>query len=227
MNHTYIIGAGGVGSWMTPSVCMLVGPERVTVIDGDILEKKNLNRQLFTEAEIGKTKAEALAVKYGCGFKSSFYSHGQFELDNDDWLLVGVDNNPARLSVLQSCDAYGCKAIFGANEVTSAEAYFYHPDWEGTALDPRTYYPEINTDSTQDPRAAAIGCTGEAQVNNRQLVTANFMAAALLQHLYVVWSIEARKLKPDAREYLPYKLVQNLSANLTMRVIDAKKGESK
>jgi hypothetical protein len=224
MKHTYIIGAGGVGSFLTPAICMLIGNENVTVIDGDKLEKKNLNRQLFTEAEIGKTKAEALAAKYGCQFRPEFFSHGTFELDSSDWFLVGVDNNPARASVLQSCDVYGCNAIFGANEVTSAEAYIYQPDWLGSKLDPRTYYPEIVRDTTQDPRAAAAGCTGEAQVSNRQLVTANFMAAALLQHLFVVWSIEAKKLKPDARQYLPYKLVQNLSANLTMRVIDAEKG---
>lgn len=225
MKHIYVIGAGGVGSWLTPAICLLAGKENVTVIDGDVLEKKNLNRQLFTEAEIGKTKAEALAKKYGCGHLQTFYSHGQFSMDDNDWLLVGVDNNPARASVLQSCDAFGCKAIFAANEVTSAEAYYYEPEWINSPLDPRRYYPEIITDTTLDPRNAAIGCTGEAQLANRQLVTANFMAAALLQHLFVVWSIEAVKIKRDAREYLPYKLVQNLSANQFFRVNDAKKEE--
>ena len=191
------------------------------------MKKKNLNRQLFTESEIGKTKAEALALKYGCEHMDSFYSHGQFSIDDDDWLLVGVDNNPARAAVLQSCDAFGCKAIFGANEVTSAEAYFYQPEWLRSPLDPRMYYPEITTDTTLDPRNAAIGCTGEAQANNRQLVTANLMATALLSHLFVVWNLEAPKLKREARDYLPYKMVQNLSANQFFRVIDAMKGEAK
>lgn len=224
MNKVYVIGAGGVGSWLAPAICMLSGKENVTVVDGDILEAKNLNRQLFTEAEIGKTKAEALALKYGCQCVPSFYSHGAFELDETDWLLVGVDNNPARASVLQSCDVFGSRAIFGANEVTSAEAYYYEPEWSGGLLDPRKYYPEIESDHTQDPRSAAIGCTGEAQVNNRQLVTANFMAAALMQHLFVVWSIEAAKIERKAKDYLPFQLKQNLSANQFFRVID-RKGE--
>jgi len=220
MKHIYVIGAGGVGSWLTPAICLLVGKDNVTVIDGDILEAKNLNRQLFTEAEIGKTKAEALAAKYGCQAIPSFYSHGQFSLDDTDWLLVGVDNNPARASVLQSCDTFGCKAVFGANEVTSAEAYYYEPDWMGGLLDPRTYYPEIATDTTQDPRSAAIGCTGEAQVSNRQLVTANLMATALMGHLFVAWSIEAPKLEKKAKDYLPFQLKQHLSSNQSFRVID-------
>lgn len=227
MKHIYIIGAGGVGSILTPVICMLVGKDNVTVIDGDVLEKKNLNRQLFTEAEIGKTKAQALALKYGCQHIDSFYSHGQFSVGDTDWFLVGVDNNPARASVLQSCDAFGCNAIFAANEVTSAESYFYQPDWQGGACDPRVYYPEIMSDHSDDPRNAAIGCTGEAQTNNRQLVTANMMAAALMGHMFVVWNIEAPKLKRDAREYLPHKLVQNLSANLTMRVWETMKGDVK
>lgn len=226
MKHIYILGAGGVGSFLTPAICMLVGKENVTIVDGDLLEPKNLNRQLFSENDVGKSKAEALAEKYGCQGISSFYSHGAFSVDDNDWFLVGVDNNPGRNAVLQSCDAFGCKAVFGANEVTSAEAYYYEPNWLGSPLDPRVYYPEIVTDTTQDPRSAAIGCTGEAQAANRQLVTANLVSAALMGHLFMVWNIEAPKLKREALDYLPYKRINNLSGVQDLRPIDAKKGDS-
>ena len=63
MKHIYIIGAGGVGSWLTPAICLLKNKNDVTVIDADILEKKNLNRQLFTDSEIGLSKADALSKK--------------------------------------------------------------------------------------------------------------------------------------------------------------------
>lgn len=207
----YIIGAGGGGSWLCPSLCLLKTPDNVTVIDGDKLELKNLNRQLYIENDIGMFKAEALARRYGCEHRNAFYYTGLLPLDPRDWLLVCVDNMPARKSALESCDHYGCRAIFAANETNSAEAYLYLPDWKDTPLDPRVYYPEINTDVRGDPRAAAIGCTGAAQEAVRQLVSSNFMSAALTQHLYVAWAIEAKKLDREARQYLPFKLVANLS----------------
>lgn len=211
MKNIHILGAGGVGSWLTPAICMLVGPERVNVIDGDTLETKNLNRQLFTNDDIGKNKADALAARYGCQSIPKYYTHGDIEVGRGDWLLVGVDNNPARKGALESCDACGCLAIFGANEVTSAEAYYYHPRWKDGPMDPRVYYPEIGTDLRFDPRSAAIGCTGEAQERNRQLVSANFMAASLIQHLFVLWEIERKHQTRESMPYVPYLLRQNLT----------------
>lgn len=211
MKNIHIVGAGGVGSWLTPSLCMLAGHEKVTVYDGDTLETKNLNRQLFTEADVGKNKAEALAARYGCQAVPRYYAHGEFEVGTGDWLLVGVDNNPGRKSALETCDIDGVCAIFGANETTSAEAYFYHRRWKDGPMDPRIYYPEIATDDRFDPRRAAIGCTGEAQERNRQLVSANFMAAALMQHLFVLWEVERKHLTRESMPYVPYLLRQNLT----------------
>ena len=213
MNH--IIGAGGVGSWLCPSLCLLRRPEEVTVIDGDRLELKNLNRQLFTQEQVGQFKSDALASRYGCRSIPEWYYAGLFEVDPRDWLICVVDNHPARKAALESCDFYKCCAIFAANETHSSEAYVYRPEWKGGPLDPRIYYPEINTDGRGDPRRAAIGCTGEAQEANRQLVSANFMAAALALHLYVVWAMEAPKLERESRKHLPFKIVNNLSKTET------------
>jgi hypothetical protein len=214
----YIIGCGGVGSWLAPALCLLAKPINVTLVDGDTLEHKNLNRQLFDESHIGMNKAVALGEKYGCQSNDHWYSPTLMPHEPEDWLFGLVDNHPARRSVLQCCDMYGCKAIFAANETHSSEAYVYLPEWRGTCRDPRTYYPEIQTDNSDDPRNAAIGCTGEAQVGNPQLVTANFMAAALAGHMYVVWALEAPKLDAGVRPFLPYKLVNNLTANETHKV---------
>jgi ThiF family len=212
MNNVYIIGCGGVGSWLTPAMCLLVGdPSNIIVVDGDKLEQKNLNRQLFTNDDIGRFKAEALAEKYGCQGINRYFSSGMLEIDRGDWILCAVDNNLGRAEALKTCDETGCQAIFGCNEVTSAEAYFYASAWKSKDSDPRVYYPNIKTDKSNDPRAAAIGCTGEAQIANVQLVSANFMAAALMQHLYVIWAMERRKIKGEAVMYLPHRLRQNLT----------------
>ena len=64
----YIIGCGGVGSAIVPSFCLLRTPDEVTLIDGDTIERKNLNRQMFDAGQIGMNKARALAGRYGCHF---------------------------------------------------------------------------------------------------------------------------------------------------------------
>lgn len=214
---TYIIGAGGTGSWLAASLVRLVGPDNVVLVDGDKLEARNLDRQLFQREHIGQNKAQALAGLYGCDFLPEWYSSGLTEHGGSDVLFVAVDNHPGRASALLACDFAGCSAIFGANETHSAEAYVYLPEWRGTRLDPREYYPDILTVTTGDPRAGLIGCTGEAQLNNRQLVSANFMAAALMQHLFVAHFLEGPKASGEARASLPHRLRSNLTRLETMR----------
>lgn len=207
----YIIGAGGVGSWLTPSMCLLVGAENVTVMDGDKLEKGNLNRQLFTPEQIGQFKAEALSNRYGCKFRNDWFTSGLMPLNMDDWLLVCVDNHPARLAALEACDMYMCSSILAANETHSAEAFYYRGGWTGLRVDPRVYYPEIKTDRSGDPRSRSAGCTGEFQEQRPQLVSANFAAASLLQQLYVLWAMERPKMDDEIEERLPHHFRSNLS----------------
>lgn len=217
----YVIGSGGVGSWLAPSLCLLAGNQNVTLVDGDVLEEKNLNRQLFTRQHIGINKAQALAGLYGCKYIPEYFSMGRFFLEPEDVLLVCVDNHPARNAALNECDVRGCQAILAANETHSSEAYYYQRHWRNSPLDPRVYYPDIVNVRDGDPMAQAIGCTGQAQEQNRQLVSANFSAAALAQNLYVVWVMEAPKFEKATLASLPYKLVSNLSKLESFRVKDS------
>ena len=73
------------------------------------------------------------------------------------------------------------------------------------------------TDHSGDPRAAAIGCTGEVQERNRQLVSANLMAAALAEHLFVLWHLKAPRMDQETVALLPHKFAANLSKLETWR----------
>lgn len=210
-SHLYIIGCGGVGSWLTPALTLLTSPNAVTVIDADTLEEKNLDRQLFTDKDLGRSKAEALAERYQCSHRTEWFCEGLMRFEPEDWLLVCVDNHLARRAALGECDRYGCRAIFAANETHSAEAYFYQSEWKGTPIDPRVYFPDILTDRSGDPRARAIGCTGEAQKDNPQLVTSNSLAASLAGHLFALWHLKAPAFKEKTLASLPYRLVANMS----------------
>jgi len=207
----YIIGCGGVGSAIVPSFCLLKSPGDITLVDGDIIKRENLDRQMFDAAQIGMNKAQALAARYGCRFIPEWFARDKIRHYRNDWLICLVDNHRTRLETLEVCDEHGCQAVFAANEMHSSEAYYYRRQWQGTLRDPRVYYPEINTDRSGDPRAASIGCTGEAQVNNRQLASANFMAAALAEHLFVLWHLKAPRMDKETVTLLPYKFAANLS----------------
>jgi len=59
-SHVAIIGCGGLGS---NAAAMLVrcGVGRLTLIDFDVVEESNLNRQLFFADQVGRPKTAALA----------------------------------------------------------------------------------------------------------------------------------------------------------------------
>jgi molybdopterin-synthase adenylyltransferase len=59
--HVVLIGLGGLGSWIAWALAA-TGVGRITGIDGDVVERSNLNRQiLYREADVGRPKAEAAA----------------------------------------------------------------------------------------------------------------------------------------------------------------------
>jgi molybdopterin/thiamine biosynthesis adenylyltransferase len=207
----YLIGCGGVGSAIVPSFCLLKSPAEITLIDGDTIETKNLNRQMFGADQVGQNKALALAARHGCRALPEWFARGKLRLQRNDWLFCLVDNHRTRREALESADESGCQAVFAANETHSAEAYYYRRTWQGTHRDPRVYYPEMVNDRDGDPRAAAIGCTGDGQKTNPQLVSANLMAAALAEHLFVLWHLKAPRMDPETVATLPYKFVANLS----------------
>src|SRR2546423_1583143 len=67
-----VAGCGGIGAYVVQHVGRLmrvlyedVKGVNLTLCDPDVVEEKNLGRQLFCEAEIGQPKAVALARRYG------------------------------------------------------------------------------------------------------------------------------------------------------------------
>ncbi len=64
-SRVVVLGVGGLGGWSALSLaCCGIG--EMLLIDGDRVEESNLNRQiLYTEADIGRLKAEAAAERLG------------------------------------------------------------------------------------------------------------------------------------------------------------------
>lgn len=61
-----ILGVGGTGSNLAPLTAQLFSQAEssIVLIDGDMIEEKNLKNQRFTQKNVGRYKAEVLAEQY-------------------------------------------------------------------------------------------------------------------------------------------------------------------
>lgn len=73
--HIYLVGCGGTGSWLAPAITrtarLLMDNGKkvsVTFVDPDAVEEKNVYRQNFCRAEVGRNKAETLAYRFGAAW---------------------------------------------------------------------------------------------------------------------------------------------------------------
>ncbi len=110
-----LAGCGGTGSWLAPSVARVARlliekfDKRVSVffIDPDKVEAKNVYRQNFCEAEIGRNKADTLAFRYGLAWgvnitaiPDAFGDHLRLGVGVGMYVLIGcVDNARARKAI--------------------------------------------------------------------------------------------------------------------------------
>lgn len=102
-----VVGCGGTGGFVADSLCRLLPPKaRLLLVDHDSVEERNLVRQNFTRADLGRFKSEAMAMnlarRYG---RSVAYSILPIRLLNFNTLgiTIGcVDNGLARGDIAHS-----------------------------------------------------------------------------------------------------------------------------
>ena len=187
----YVIGCGGGGSYLLSILSKTVRPREITIIDGDILEEKNLQRQTtFTYDDVGKKKANILADYYGCESVARYIKEGDgFEVKRSDVIFVCVDNNPARRYALEVADKGGATVFVCGNEYDSAQSYIYKAAWKDNPdKDPRIFFPEILTDNSNDPTEPS--CTDQYE-STPQLAIFNALSATMAMHLYYLWMKKA------------------------------------
>jgi len=67
-----VFGAGGTGGHIAPNLYRLLYASdrcvKIVIADGDIAEEKNLVRQNFIAADLGRNKAQVLAERYAAAF---------------------------------------------------------------------------------------------------------------------------------------------------------------
>lgn len=198
-----MLGAGGTGGYAAPHIYRLIHtlnrPARFLVADGDIVEEKNLVRQNFIHADLGRNKAAVMAERYASAFGMEIAYLPEFIEDEDTLaslltssaqdrklpILIGaVDNNRSR----QMCH----NVFLKANElvyIDSGNGQYTGQVVCGIRRNGRTYYkpvgtlyPDVLADTGKFP--TELSCA-EAAISAPQSVVANVMAAtAVLSYLY-------------------------------------------
>ncbi len=113
-----LVGCGGTGSHIAQALARLAahcrdtgGPSvQLVFVDGDIVEQKNVGRQLFSAADVGKNKAQMLAARFSAVFGLSIIAYPQMLNENPTpseqsgaqyGILVGaVDTAEGRRAIL-------------------------------------------------------------------------------------------------------------------------------
>lgn len=207
-----IVGAGGTGGYLVRDLARYVyslkekgdtKEYRITIVDGDVVEKKNLLRQNFTARDEGLYKADVLAKRHAQAFGieinsipemltsdllGSLLSNSYSSNTSLRNIVIGcVDNNEARRIIHSQLSRYEFYWIDSGNESKSGQVVvgYKRKPW-GTSIPSKKtnfyipsiadMYPEI-LDPSKDPvEDEKISCA-ERAVADSQNIFINMAAA--------------------------------------------------
>jgi PRTRC genetic system ThiF family protein len=122
-----LVGCGGTGSWLAPAVAQLILTLRqmdlrasASFLDPDTVEQKNVMRQNFCCAEIGRYKAITLAERYGMAWGVPIQAHVErfsvermpaYEHDKIVILVGCVDNAAGREELARAVERNGSSPL--------------------------------------------------------------------------------------------------------------------
>jgi adenylyltransferase/sulfurtransferase len=118
-----VVGAGGIGSGAIPALAA-AGIGKLTIIDSDVVDRSNLQRQpIFRDDQIGGEKA-VLAAEYAMAINPHVEAtarerridaqNGEELLSGHDLVLDGSDNFATRLAVSDTCVHLGIPLVSAA-----------------------------------------------------------------------------------------------------------------
>ena len=194
--HIVMLGCGGTGGHIAPHLYRLLYAVfrsfPVLLCDGELVETKNLVRQIFVSCDLGRNKAEVLAERYSAAFGLECRYVPRYIESEDELrdllrpahadalvILIGaVDNNRSR----RMCNDVFCKAknliyIDSGNGLANGQVVCGVRKGGRTVQRPVAgFYPDILEPTDKFP--SELSCA-EASVSSPQAMTANLMAATL------------------------------------------------
>ena len=141
-----LFGVGGVGSYALEAL-VRAGIGEMLLVDGDVVEETNLNRQIIaTRATLGQPKSEvararALSIRPDMVIdaRHAFYdaqTTGQFDLSRYDWVIDAIDTVSSKLLLIEQARAAGAKVISCMGAGNKLYTEFEIADIEKTSVCP-------------------------------------------------------------------------------------------
>lgn len=195
-----IVGVGGTGSLLArdlPKILINLYDNKILLVDGDIVEEKNMERQSYQKHDIGEYKADALAKKmntfYGnvCSSLPIFITKNELVMElSENYkgyipVIIGcVDNDKTRMlledTFKELCD---CIYIDSANSEYEGNIYVVKKRKE-------VIEGAIRSDSYKlksDVHPSEKSCEEQAAAGNTQFLITNLqMASSLLEHIDLI-----------------------------------------
>lgn len=135
-SHVLVIGAGGLGSALLP-VLAASGIGKVSLYDGDTVERSNLSRQmLYTENDLGLFKAEVCEKKLRqinphitIKFQNHHFRHMLNDVALPDLLIDGSDSLETKFKTAEYCFRKNIPCIIGSVSLEQQHIhYFSNPE---------------------------------------------------------------------------------------------------
>lgn len=119
--HVLVIGLGGVGSYAVEAL-IRSGIENITIVDKDIIDITNLNRQLMTTFDnIGKYKTDEIekriiSINPNCKVKKitkniDLNNIDELFIDNIDYVVDACDTLSVKMELIRICKRKDIKLI--------------------------------------------------------------------------------------------------------------------
>jgi len=193
-----VIGCGGLGGGVIEGLVRL-GVGKITIIDGDVFDETNLNRQVLSNtANIGKSKSQEGAcqmaeinpeVKITPVFAFYNEQNGRDVIKGHDIVIDALDNVTARLVLEEHCELENIPLVHGAISSWYGQVAVVMP---GDRLLHQIYADETS-DKTSNPSftpavvsALQVAETVKLLLGREEVLAGKLLTIDLLNHEYEI-----------------------------------------
>lgn len=145
-SHVAVFGLGGVGSYVVEALAR-VGVGRLTVVDCDVIDVSNINRQLFAlHSTVGQPKTAVAASRIAdinpacivtavnCRFDST--TADRFDFSGYDYVVDAIDTVTSKLLLVELCKQHNTPIIASMGTGNKLQASFEVADIYQTSVCP-------------------------------------------------------------------------------------------